>query len=792
MDKLLYNGFGDAMKTVHISAKEIAELLYGSGNITSDRLLLARAEEGNEIHKFWQSQYLTTDQKEVMVSAEYRADDFLVDISGRIDGIITLDGDIILEEIKSTRLDLESIDELTSPAHLAQAKLYAYMYCFANNLTKIIVRLTYIAVENHEVKTIDKNLTFKTLEKYFIKTLNTYLEWIKTIDYHEEARLKSIVGLTFPFSDFRDNQRELMGHVYRAIMEKNILYAIAPTGIGKTIAVLFSGLKTINMPRQKLFYLTAKNDGKRIALDTISILEEHGLIAKTCEITAKDSMCLLKERDCDPEVCKYAKGYYNRIYKAIDDIFRNESLLKKETIIAYGKRHRVCPFEYSLDLSNYCDIIIADYNYAFDPRAHLIRYFEDTTYEPILLVDEAHNLVSRSREMYSATLTNELFTTLLALTKGMKPNPKTEINRILDYFHEVEIDLLEVDFVRKEQVNDFLLLMLKKLLKKFDQAFLDEKKISNKSLITPLYFDIYQFVKIYEFFNNQFVYLLERDQNLLSVSIKCLNASEYILDIAKHKSRAAIFFSATLDPIFYYKTLLTQGIGKDIKMLSSFPPDNLMLIAIDDVSTRYNDRESSIDKIIETIETLVDGKPGNYIAFFPSYVYLSQVKDNLDLDPDEFEIITQKRDMSLRERQGTIDLFKQTSNKTQLGLFVMGGVFGESIDLIGDQLSGVVIVGVGLPMIAPFNNILKSHFDEAFSSGFDFAYTYPGLNKVIQAVGRVIRSETDRGIAILIDDRFTSRKYQQLFPKEWSHMETINNNQTLAKKIEQFWRKSQE
>lgn len=776
------------VKTVHISAKEIADLLYGSGNITSDRLMMVRAEEGIQIHQFWQSQYTENDQKEVVVAAEYRADDFLIDISGRIDGITIREGQVVLEEIKSTRMDLELIDETTTPAHLAQAKLYAYMYCFANNLNKIIVRLTYITVQDHEVKMIDKSLTFKTLERYFIKTMTEYLDWIKVIDLHEEARMKSIAGLNFPFAEYRSNQRELMGHVYRSIMDKDILYAIAPTGIGKTIAVLFSSLKTINVPRQKIFYLTAKNDGKRVAIDTIDLLEKSGLVAKTCEITAKDSMCLLKERDCDPEVCKYAKGYYNRIYKAIDDVFRNESLLTKEKIISYGKHHRVCPFELSLDISNYCDIIIADYNYAFDPRAHLIRYFEDTTYEPILLVDEAHNLVSRSREMYSATLTNETFQTLLALTKGMKPSPKAEINRILDYFGEADLELLEVDFIRKYEVNAMLILQLKKLIRKFDQAFSDEKKFPNKNLVTPLYFELYQFVKINEYYNEQFVFLLEKDGAKTSVSIKCLNAAEFILDTAKNRSRSAIFFSATLDPIHYYKTLLTQGKGKDVKMMSSFPQENLFLVAIDDVSTRYNDRDNSIDRIVDTLEILCSGKKGNYIAFFPSYVYMNRVLDNLDLDPSEFDLIIQKREMSLRDRHETIDLFKTASDKTQVGFFVMGGVFGESIDLIGDQLSGVLIVGVGLPMIAPFNNVLKSHFDEEFSSGFDFAYTYPGINKVIQAVGRVIRSETDRGIAILLDDRFTTRRYLSLYPKEWSHLEVVNDNNELEKKISKFWR----
>ncbi len=778
---------GDTMKTVNVSVKEIAELLFGSGNITSDRLMLIRAEEGQIIHQYWQSLYEESDEKEVVVEGEYTQGDYRIALSGRIDGILIRDGQLILEEIKSTRNDLDLIDEDSTPAHLVQAKLYAYLYCSIHNLKKLTIHLTYISVKKREVKTFEKQLTSKTLENFFIKTMDRYIEWINLIDAHEESRMKSVQGLTFPFSDYRSHQRDLMGYVYRSIMDKDILYAIAPTGIGKTIAMLFSSLKTIHAPRQKIFYLTAKNDGKRVAIDTISLLEKNGLIAKSCEITAKDSMCLLKKRDCDPEVCKYAKGYYNRVYKAIDDIFRNESLLTKEIITFYAKKHRICPFEFSLDVSNYCDIIVADYNYAFDPRAHLIRYFEDTTYEPILLVDEAHNLVSRSRDMYSAPLSKSTIEQLLVLTKGMKPTVKPELNKLLMYFQEVDLELLEVDFVRKDEINDYVLTMVKKAVRKFDQAFADERKFPNKSLITPLYFELSTFVKIADYFNEQFVFLLERNNDDLSVTLQCLNAAEFIYDIAKFRSRATVFFSATLDPIHYYKSLLTQGKGKDVKLLSSFPQENLMLVAIDDVSTRYNDREDSIDRIVETIESLVESKPGNYIVFFPSYVYLNRVKENLDLDKDQYEIITQKREMTLRERQGTIDLFRTASNKTQLGFFVMGGVFGESIDLIGDQLSGVIIVGVGLPMISPMNNVLKSHFDEQFSSGFDFAYTYPGINKVIQAVGRVIRSETDRGIAILIDDRFTTKRYYGLYPKEWSHLEVINSTKRLKAKIKAFW-----
>jgi len=781
-----------AMKTLQVSVREIAELLFGSGNIASERTLAIRAEEGTEIHQYWQGRYEDADQKEVFVKTVVERDGFELEITGRIDGVVMRDGVLSVEEIKSTHVDLDTIDETTFPAHLVQAKLYAYLYCLEKTLPRIAVQLTYVKVEDRTVKSIVKSITFKMLEKYFQKIVGLFVDWAKKLDHHEEERIKSIAGLNFPFPEFRAHQRDLMGHVYRNIVERGILYATAPTGIGKTVATMFAALKAINQPRQKLFYLTAKNDGKRIALDTASLLEKNGLIAKTCEITAKDSVCFLKERDCDPEVCKYANGYYSRVFKAINDLFSSETLYTKEKLAEYARKHRICPFEFSLDVSNYVDIIVADYNYAFDPKAHLIRYFEDDTYAPILLVDEAHNLVSRGREMYSATLTRDHFVLLDGLVKYLKPNPKKEIERILDLFDEYETELLEVDFVRKDAVNEFMIAALKRLLVKLDQIFADGQKIPNKSQLANVYFDIAMFIRIDEFYNERFVFLLEKVEGVVSVSIKCLNAAGFILDTAKNRALSAVFFSATLDPIHYYKTLLTEGNGKDVKLPSAFPRDNLLLIAVDDVSTRYNDREASIEKVIEVAEALVAGKKGNYILFFPSYYYLNMVKEKWDLDPDEFDVIVQKREMTLRERSDSIESFKTECERTQIGMFVMGGVFGESIDLIGDMLSGVLVVGVGLPMIAPFNNILRSHFEDEFQAGFDFAYTFPGLNKVIQAVGRVIRSETDRGVAILLDDRFTTRRYKQLYPKEWNHMQTENDVERLAEKIAAFWEKKED
>jgi DNA excision repair protein ERCC-2 len=780
------------MKQLQISVKEIAELIYGSGNISSTKNLMVRAQEGTDIHKYWQNLYSEFDRKEVVCSYLYDRDDITLEISGRIDGVLLRDDEIIIEEIKSTHLDFDLLEIDTTPSHLAQAKLYAYIYLITNDLKKIKVFLTYINVDDLKSKVFEKSFTKKQLENYFIKTIDRYLDWQETIFNHENSRQKSIVGLEFPFAEYRMNQREMMAYIYRNILNRGKLYLEAPTGIGKTIASIFAGLKAINKPRQKLFYTTAKNDGKKVVIDTIKLLEENGLIAKSIEITAKDSMCFLEKRDCDPEVCKYAKGYYNRVFKTIEDVYSNESLLTKELVKHYAKKHTVCPFELSLDLSNYADIIICDYNYVFDPLVHLIRYFEDDHYSPIILCDESHNLVDRSRKMYSASLTEEMFLNALEISRYLKPNPSYEISQILEVFSAAKLALLEVDFIKKEEVNPTLLLFLRKLAVKLDKIFTDDKIKFERQELQDFYFEVSRFLKINDFYNDDFVYVLEKYNDDLIISINCLNASYFINQTIDNNCEAVTFFSATLSPMFYYKSLITANLGEDISLISDFSQNNLLLLAIDDVSTRYKDRDNSINKIVEATKALVNGKKGNYILFFPSYEYLRKLEGILLEEIENVNFISQKRNMFYHERSDMISLFSEESDVSQVFLFVMGGIFGESIDLIGDLLSGVLIVGVGLPAIAPFNNILKAHYDMSFNNGFDYAYTYPGLNKVIQAVGRVIRTKTDRGVAILLDDRFTSRKYLRLYPASWSHLSVINDTFELKRMIKDFWSENNE
>ncbi|MFW5888748.1 MAG: helicase C-terminal domain-containing protein [Bacillota bacterium] len=775
------------MREINLSIKDLVEFIYGSGSITNLKALKKRGLEGTLIHNFWQEKYSQADKKEVFITDTYKTSDFTIKLSGRIDGVLLRDNKYIIEEIKSTRIDLDKLEEDSVPSHFAQAKIYAYIFAMQNNLTELNILLTYIKVNNKETKQFETTYKLIDLEKFYIETLNLYVEWQEKLINHENNRLSTIAGLNFPFKDYRFNQRRMMAVVYRNIIAKDIAYIEAPTGLGKTVAAIFSSLKAIHQPKQKVFYLTAKNDGKRTALETIILLENEGLKAKTVELTAKDSICFLEKRDCDPKVCPFANGYYSRVFKAIEDIFVNESIFSRYVIEKYARKHEVCPFEFSLDLSNFSDIIICDYNYVFDPIVHLTRYFEDDSYDPIILVDEAHNLVSRSRDMYSAIIKKSIFTDFLEIAKFFKPNPVYQVKNIIKIFSEIEIELEKVNFKRKYEVDVNLLEKLKVLLIKLDDILSNDEIKFEKNEIQDLYFEINRFLKIAEFYNDEFVYLLEKDKEDYYISIKCLNASGFINKTITDFIESIIFFSATLKPIDYYKNLLTNNSGKFLALTSGFKQTNLLVLAVDDVSTRYNDREASIPRIIETISAMVKAKPGNYIVYFPSYRYMKRVQTKAFETIENVNFITQTRAMNYSERDSTMDLFKNPESKTQVFMFVMGGIFGESIDLVGELLSGVLIVGVGLPGLSNYNNVLKAHYDIRFNNGFDYAYTYPGLNKVIQAVGRVIRTEADRGIAILLDDRFTMRKYLRLYPNEWSHLSVCNKPEDIYEMTKSFW-----
>ncbi len=776
------------MKEFKIGVGELISFLYASGDLSSETFQNVSLLEGTKAHQYLQSKYQSTDDAEVFIQYSFSySDDILITLSGRIDGLLNRNDEVMIEEIKSTRKNIFSDDFALNLEHLSQLKMYAYMMMKNKNLTDILGRVTYIQLSDYQVRHFESYFDVDLLESFFTESIERYLKWLEKLYLHYERKKETIKNLYFPFDTYRRGQREMMTAVYQTMMDDDLLYAIAPTGIGKTMASLFSTLKSLHEDNQKIFYLTAKTQGKKVALDTMDMLHESGLETKTLELTSKDSICFLEKRECDPEKCPFAKGFFDRLQEAMEDIFDHETLMTRSVVERYARKHMVCPFEFSLYVSYFVDVIICDYNYVFDPRAHLIRYFDEENYKPLLLIDEAHNMISRSRDMYSSTIIRSDFIKIRRLANQMKPTIRNAVKKVLDHFALYEERLATKPFLSIEYPGDELIDVLRHLMKKIENAIKENPKYPKKADVMEGYLSILGFIRIFEYYNDAYVTHIQKlEDGDITITLQCLDASAFIHDTIKHKAYGTVFFSATLYPIEYYQTLLTESKGETLKIKSPFDPNRLKLMILNQISTRFQDRSSSISLVSQTIKRVVESKKGNYIAFFPSYHYLNQVLDALpkNISCDYF---IQERDMSQDLRDVTLDRFKTENQRSQLGLFVMGGMFAEGIDYVGDMLHGVIVVGVGLPMLSEQNNELKDYYQQKFDQGFNYAYTYPGMNKVIQAVGRVIRRKEDYGIAVLIDDRFTTQTYQKLYPLEWKKPTIIKDHEHLSKELSQFW-----
>lgn len=780
--------FGDGMKQIRITAKDMVEFIHTGGDLTSEFKSNKRAMQGTEAHAFLQSKYTELDRKEVPVETLYEKEDYSFYITGRMDGLLQEQGKPVIEEIKSTLTDLHVLKIDSRPEHLSQAKMYAYMYCMKEDLRSISVRLTYVSVHDYQTKSFTKRYNITQLTRFFEETVFAYMSWLKILDEHQQRKQKSIEGLTFPFLEYREGQYTFMAAVYKTIMTNDILYSIAPTGIGKTIAALFSSLKAIESEKDKVFYLTAKNAGKKIVVETINLLKEHGLIAKTVVIHSKDTMCLMDKVDCDPDICPYAKGYFDRVNEALNDIFIHQDVYDIDLIKSYGEYHKICPHEFSLSISNFSDVVICDYNYAFDPRTHLIRYFDEEYYHPILLIDEAHNMIDRSRNMYSSSIAKSTFLKLKKSANAVKPSIKSNITIIAGYIDDfvVKNEVEKARFYYQDELDDTFVSLIESLTNKLEQILVENKKFAQRKDLLDGYYECVQFLKISDFYRSSYRYFVEMVDEDIILSQSCLDASTYILETIKRRSKGTVLFSATLEPIDYHVQLITHGEGKSISIPSPFTQEHLGLFMDDSTSTRYRDRERSIDSIIDNIYAMLEAKIGNYIVFFPSYRYLNRVLEHFN--NEEYEVLVQKRNMTVQERNEILHAFDSVSTVSKVGFFVIGGSFSEGVDYIGEKLSGVLIVGVALPQFNQYNEILRSYFDEQFGNGFDYAYTYPGMNKVIQAVGRVIRTDEDYGVGILFDDRYNHRTYRQLFPENWNHIQKIQPNTFLQTYLNHFWK----
>lgn len=770
-----------------ISVRSLVEFVYQSGDLISIASSLERANLGSRIHRQLQSMAKGDYHCEVFLRLETELDNMLFIIEGRADGILIEEAGVTIEEIKTTLIPYADITDAHF-AHFAQAYCYAYMYMSEHHLQEIIIQLTYYQIETAQLKIFKQHKTFQELTLFYQDTLRQYLVWANLTNELKVQSVKTLGTLTFPFATYRAGQRSFAIAVYKTILEKSTLFAQAPTGIGKTISTLFPALKAIGEGKiEKIFYLCAKNITANVAYDTLNLLYMQHVQFKTIAITAKDKICFLDERNCDPNICPYAKGYYDRNKEALYELLNHENFIRGEAIQLVAQKYSICPFELSLDASLYADVIVADYNYAFDPRVYLKRFFtEKGNY--VLLVDEAHNLVERAREMYSADLRKSSF---LDVKRLLPKDRKT----LLKTIQNVSCALLNLRKLCEDKQTTFLAQQepIPSLSNKIAD-FLEQMDIYLQSVHDPqyddqlkeLYFQALNYNKIADGYDHNYITWMIKEQNDLYLKQFCMNPHDQIHSMI-NKGTATIFFSATLSPIEYFLTLLGgDDKTKRLALPSPFAKKQLKFIINDKISTKYHQRKAGIQPILTFIYTTITAKEGNYIIFCPSYVYMNEIAQAFQQAYPTLRVSIQSGAMKEKEKQTFLQYFEETG-KQHVVFCVMGGMFSEGIDLKGEKLLGAIIIGVGLAQINPQQDLIKTHFDKLNQMGYAYAYQFSGMNKVLQAAGRVIRSTSDRGVIIFIDTRFTSQSYRNLLPSHMQHYEIIHDAQHLYQVLETFW-----
>ena len=776
-------------KIIKISIRNLVEFIMRHGSIDNRYTSSIKAIEGIRGHQRVQKSYGDNYTAEVPLKYTLTYEDLEIMVEGRADGILIEDEKTIIDEIKTTTKDLLLIDENTNPLHWAQAKCYGYIYSMQNELDNIDIQITYYNIDTKSTRILRQSYTLKELEEFFFWLIDEYKAWAQLESDWVNKRNESIKKLKFPFENYRPGQRELAVRVYKSITDSKKCFAQAPTGTGKTISTLFPAIKAMGEDKtSKIFYLTAKTITREVAQNTISLMRKKDLNLKAVTITAKEKICKMEEVNCNPEYCPYANGYFDRINNSLKDILVKYNDYSKDNIEKISEEYMLCPFELSLDLTNLSDVIICDYNYVFDPRVYLKRFFDTKTTDYTFLIDEAHNLVDRAREMYSATLNEEKFVKVKKLISKKDKRITRVIKEIQSYFEDKLEDLTTLD--ENDLVESEAPLELCEILSsfiKFVDEYLARTNEENEELM-DLYFDVYSFLSISDFYDKNYTTIYTKTFNGMTIKIYCVNPQKVIEEKMK-KAKSNIIFSATLIPMDYFMKMYSYD-EEDfiINLKSPFDVKNRLLMIGDNVATTYSKRFETSEDIASYIANCVQAKKGNYMVFFPSYKYMELVFEKMKENYPNINTSIQESNMSEEEKEEFLSMFDEDNKETHVGFCVLGGHFSEGIDLTNDKLIGVIIVGVGMPQIGIERDIIKDHMKDS-NKGFDYAYVYPGMIKVLQAAGRCIRTDDDKGVILLLDKRYSQRIYQSLFPYEWYPNFRVRKSDDVKTLCEKFWSK---
>ena len=786
------------MKTVRISVRALIEFILRSGDIDNrtesgpdPEAMLA----GGRIHRKIQRSMPSTYRAEVPLKTAFEDGDLQLVVEGRADGIDRRDGMVLVDEIKGVYADVTRFTE-AKPLHLAQAYCYACMLAREEGLSGVTCQITYCDLDTEEIRRFQTVRTAEELETWMTDLAEQYFRWAHFQADHREERNLSGEALDFPY-DYRPGQKRIAVDVFRAVRRSRNLFVQAPTGVGKTLSVLFPSVKAMAEGlTERIFYLTAKTVTASVAEENLQVLLNRGLDLLACTIRAKEKLCPNEVFECNPELCPYAKGHFDRVNDAVFELLKEGGLFTAERLLAAAEKAGVCPYEFALDVSVWCDTVIADYNYAFDPRVRLRRYFsEGTGGDYIFLVDEAHNLPDRASEMYSASLVKE---DVLALKKlimkkdGRASRALDRLNRAmlslrrnLGDYPEVGRGILSGTVAELPDIN-FLMEPLTGSYFELSRLLEEQKNFPERKEVLTGFFEIRTFLETAEQAGEGYRIYARFDDDGFRIRLLCVDPSARLKKCLE-SARTTVFFSGTLLPVQYYKEMLTGDPEEyAIYTESPFDPENRLLLAASDVSARYQRRtETEFRRIAEYLRITVSAKTGNYLAFFPSYEFLGKVEKVLRIPGTE--ILVQEKEMDEDQRRAFLSVFAKADGNSRLGLCVMGGAFSEGIDLAEDRLIGCIVVGTGLPAINPESELVKEYFDAAGKDGFDYAYRYPGMNKVRQAAGRLIRTDRDRGVILLLDDRFLTPRSRSLFPLEWADLRRTDLSR-IEEELNSFWK----
>ena len=768
---------------IKLSVRKVVDLILRCGDIDSGFNDTSAMYRGAAVHRMIQKASGETYQKEVPLKLALQIEDIPVILQGRADGIITEeDGSVTIDEIKTTTLPLERI-YMQHKQHLGQGMCYAYMYLAAlgSSAPKVSVQVTYYQLDSGDTERHKQEFTTDEINGFFADLMNKYGLWLKFERDWWLLRDETISASGFPFKTYRKGQRELAVWVYRSILASKKLYVSAPTGIGKTLSVLFGTIKAMEPAKtEKIFYLTAKTVTRAVAEDAMRLMARQGLRFKSITLRAKEKICINDVCICSGGHCGYAKGHYDRVNEAVWDLISSSDLITPALTEEYARKHTVCPYELSLDAALYCDLVIGDYNHVFDPAVYLRRFFADGEGVYVFLIDEAHNLAERVRGMYTAALHKGAFSGMLNRLKDKDMFSK-KLRKALRNTSSYLADIRKKNEKARESVNkeqDMEFAAMAAILSGSMEEWLAAKKNDDHELfgdILNLYFDVLKFLMILEIYDEHYTSITEIKGSDVSVTLFCLDPSA-VIGGRLALSKSAVLFSATLTPLKFYRSIL--GGGNEDNMLSlpsPFDPERLLTVAHCGISTKYADREGSCAPISAVIHTALSRKKGNYLVFFPSYEYLHKVYEVFCADYPHVKTMVQQNTMTDDERSEFLECFKGDRPETLAGFAVLGGIFSEGIDLTGDRLIGSIVVSVGIPKISLRQNLIRDYYEEKNAQGYDYAYTYPGMNKVLQAAGRVIRTEEDSGMVVLIDSRFAAAKYRDLLPPYWTDLKAVRN-----------------